>query len=133
MNKQSPWLNTKLSICINALAACAILPGAVQAKDQDVTVSAQVSTAGLDLSQPAAARELYGRLHKAAFNVCGTGNRLDLKPLGPIEFEGCVQKALGDSVRSANRPQLTKVYLNTHSLQDAATRGIDVSALMAAK
>jgi len=101
MNSESHWFNSKLSICINALAACAILSGAAQAKDQDVTVSVKVSTAGLDLSQPGVARELYGRLHKAAFNVCSTGNRLDLKPLSPIEFEGCVQKALGDSVRSA--------------------------------
>jgi UrcA family protein len=47
-----------------AVVACTLFAGSVAAKD--VTVAIQVSTQGLDLNQPADARELYRRLQKAA-------------------------------------------------------------------
>ncbi len=47
--------------------------------------------------------------------------------------EGCYEKALGNAVRSANMPLLTQVYLETHTLREAAARGIDVPVQMAAK
>jgi UrcA family protein len=133
MNTKAPFLTKKLSTRIGALAVCAIVSGLVQAKDYEVTVAVPVSSAGLDLSRTAGALELYGRLTKAAYFVCRGGNRVDLKPLAPAQFKRCNETALGNAVRSANQPQLTKVYLETHTLQDASTHGIDVSVLMAAK
>jgi UrcA family protein len=131
MNTSTPVLSTKAFICIAAVAACAVLSGPVQADDHDVTVRIPVRTAGLDLNQPPRAFELYRRLQHAANIVCGDANRVDLEPVA--DFTGCYEKALGGAVGSVNRPQLTMVYLRTHSLQDAATHGIDVPPLVAAK
>jgi len=131
MNTKFPVPTAKVFNCIAALAACAVLSGSVQAKSHDVTIKISVSTAGLDTSLPAGARELYSRLQKAASIVCGNGNRVDLLAL--TDFADCYEQAIGDAVRSANRAQLTLVYLRTHSLQDAAARGIDVPVLVATK
>ena len=112
-----------------AMVACTLFAGDVVAKE--VTVAYQVSAKGLDLRQPAGAREFYGRLKKAAKIVCTHGNRVDLQPSS--DPEGCYEKALGDAIRSANVSRLTQVYLETHSLREAATRGIDVPVQVAAK
>jgi UrcA family protein len=131
MNTIFPVLKAKAYLGTAAVAACAILSGPVQAKEYIVDVKVAVNTAGLDLKQPADARELYRRLQKAANIVCGHGNRVDLQAVP--DFAACYEQALGDAVRSANRPQLTLVYLRSHTIQDAATRGIEVPALVAAK
>ncbi len=62
-----------------AVVACTFFAGNVAAKDR-VTVAYQVSTQGLDLSQPAGAREFYARIQHAAKVVCTHGMRVDLKP-----------------------------------------------------
>jgi UrcA family protein len=131
MNTKVPVVDAKAFICIAAMAACALLSSSVHAKEHEVTVKVSVSAAGLDLSQPAGTRELYGRLQKAARIVCGDGNRVDLHPLA--DFAVCYEQAVGDAIRSVNRPQLTMLYLRTHTLQDAAARGIDVPLLAATK
>jgi UrcA family protein len=112
-----------------AAVACALFAGSVTAKE--VTVAIQVSARGLDLSQPAGAHELYTRLQHAAKVVCTHGMRVDLQ--ASPDAEGCYEKALGDAIRSVNSPQLTQVYLATHTLREAAARGIDVPMQVAAK
>jgi len=112
-----------------AAVACALFAGNVAAKDHWVTVAIHVSTQGLDLSQPAGAHEFYARLQHAARVACTHGNRVDLAPAP----EGCYEKALGDAIRSANQPLATQVYLETHTVREAAAHGIDVPAQMAAK
>ncbi len=111
------------------VVACVLFAGSVAAKE--VTVAIQVVTQGLDLSQPAGAKEFYGRLKKAAWIVCTHGNRIDLQP--SPDRQGCYEKALGDAIRSANVSLLTQVYLETHTLREAAARGIDVPVQVAAK
>jgi UrcA family protein len=91
-------------------------------QDQEVTVAYRVSTQGLDVSQPAGAREFYSRLKHAAEIVCTHGMRVDLKPVGDPKV--CYEKALGSAVRSANLQLVTQVYLQTHTLQEAEARGI---------
>jgi UrcA family protein len=112
-----------------AIVACSLFAGSVAAKD--VTVAIQVSTQGLDLSQPAGAGELYTRLKHAAEVVCTHGNRVGLAP--SADPQGCYEKALADAVRSAHMPLVTQAYLATHTLQQAAARGIDVPVQVAAK
>jgi hypothetical protein len=102
-----------------AAVVCALFAGNVAAKDHQVIVRIHVSTQGLDLSQPAGAHEFYTR------------NRVDLKPSPDPVL--CYEKALGDAIRSANVLLVTQVYLATHTLREAAARGIDVPAQMAAK
>jgi UrcA family protein len=135
-------MNTKLNvsnprsficgIAAPCIAACALILGSAQAKAEDVSVAFPVSTAGLDLGQPAGARELYRRLQKAAWIVCSTRSmRVDLEPA--ISFSGCYEKALGEAVRSTHRPQLSVVYLSTHTRLDAAKYGIEVPVQLAAE
>jgi UrcA family protein len=131
MNINAPFLNAKAFLCIAAVTASALLSGPIQATEQTVTVTMTVSTAGLDPRQPADARQLYSQLQTAARVVCGNGNRVGLRPVDNLAK--CYEKAVGDAVRSANLPQLTMVYLGSHTLQDAATRGIDVPVRVAAK
>ena len=132
MITKAPTLTSTPFISIAALAACAVLSGPVPAKGHEVTVTVPVSTAGLDLRDPGSVRELYRRLRLAARTACDNGNRVDL--LQPLpNFAGCYEKALGNAVRSVDRPQLNAVYLETHTLRDAATYGIEVPVRMAAE
>jgi len=131
MNIRAPTLNAKSFTCVVALAACSLLSGSIQAKERIVTLKVSVNTAGLDVGQPAGARQLYSRLQHAANVVCGNGGRVGLETVG--DFAGCVETAIGEAVRSANLPQLTMAYLRTHTLQQATTHGIEVPVLMAAK
>lgn len=128
---KAPSLTIKPFICIAAMAACAVLSGPIQADDHQVTVNIPVSTAGIDLSQPAGARELYRRLREATRIACSHGYRVDLEPA--ISFRGCYEKTLGEAVRSAHQPQLTMVYLANHTPGDAAKYGIEAPVQMAAK
>ena len=111
------------------IIACAFFAGDVAAKD--VKVSYQVSARGLDLNQPAGAREFYTRIQHAAEIVCTHGMRVDLAPAA--DPQGCYEKALADAVRSAHAPRVTQAYLATHTPQQAAARGIDVPVQVAAK
>ena len=130
MNVKPTVRNAKPFICLATAAVYAAMSGPVQA-DHEVTVKDSVGITDLDLNQPAGARILYGRLRAAARYVCGPSIRVGLEM--PTDFQDCYQKALSDAVRSVNRPQLTRIYLATHTLQDASAHGIDVSAQVAAK
>jgi len=114
-----------------AVVAGALFAGSVAAEDQEFTVAYRVTTQGLDVKQPAGARELYFRLQHAAEVVCTHGMRVDLKPVA--DKGACYEKALAKSISSANLPLLTQVYLQTHTLRDAAALGIELPVQMAAK
>jgi len=129
MNTQTPILNAKALICSATLTVCALLSGPIYAKD--VTVNITVSAAGIDLSEPAGARELYRRIKNAAYIACTHGQRVDLKPVSSVPR--CLETAIGDAVGSINRPQLTLIYLATHTPQDAWSHGINLPVLAAAK
>jgi UrcA family protein len=120
----SPW-----PVVGTAIIACALLAGEAVAKD--VQVAYKVSTQGLDLTQRSGALELYVRLERAARVVCTHGMRVDLAP-SPSP-QGCYEKVLGQAVGSVNLRPLTQVYLQTHTLREAAAHGIDVSVQMAAE
>jgi UrcA family protein len=113
-----------------AVAGILFASNAAAAKDHNVTVAIHVSTEGLDLGQPADARTFYTRLEKAAWVACTRGNRVDLVPVD--DLKGCYEKALGGAIRSAKAPTLTQIYLATHTLQEAAARGIDMPTQIAA-
>jgi UrcA family protein len=105
-----------------AIAACWLFAGSVAAKDDAVTVSVQVNTRGIDVSQPQGAQELYWRLEYAARVACTHGNRVGLEP--SPQPERCREKALADAVRAADIALLTQVYLASHTLREAAANGI---------
>jgi UrcA family protein len=130
MNANFHFLNAKFIICIAASAACAVLLAPAQAKSHEVAVKTTVSTAGLDPSQPADARELYARLRKAAYFACADGGMVGLEPVANLQ--DCLEKALGNAVRSAHLRQLNIAYLATHTASDAAKYGIEVPGEVAA-
>ena len=103
------FMNPKRSACLAAVAAYGALAGPALASAPEVTVKVTVSAAGVTLAEPAGVRALYGRLRQAARLVCGRGDRVGLEPAK--DFAGCYEKALGDAVRSVNRPELTMVYM----------------------
>jgi UrcA family protein len=123
---------TSTSILVGVATVIGTLfAGNVSAEDKIVTDSVRVSPQGLDLSQPADAREFYIRLENAAWLVCTRGTRVGLLPVDN-QFN-CYQNALGNAVRASNKPLVTQIYLATHTLQEAAAHGIDVAAQVAAK
>lgn len=130
MNTSLTGASAKALICM-ATAACAAFSGPVLAGAPVVVVKIPVSYSGRDLSQPTGAQELYRRLQRAAFIACSDGNRVGLEPLA--DPKACYEKAIGDAVRSVKQPQLTMIYLKTHTLQEAAAHGIEIPALVAAK
>jgi UrcA family protein len=113
------------------IVACTFCAGEVVAQEHDVTVAYRVSTQGLDLNTSAGARELYVRLKNAAWFVCTRTNRIGLQDLP--DPDACSEKTLGETVRSTHLPLLVQVYLETHTLGQAAAHGIDVSSQLAAK
>ena len=113
-----------------ATLACTLVTGAV-ASDHTVTISLQVSSQGLDLTQPNDAQQFYARLDHAAQIVCTHGDRVDLVPVD--DPKGCHEKALAGAVRAAKVPLLTQIYFTYHTLQQAAALGIDVPVQTAAK
>lgn len=131
MNTNLAGVSAKTLIRIATLTACAAFSGPVLAGDAVVLVKIPVSYSGLDLTQPTDAQRLYRRLQRAAFIACTDGNRVDLEPLS--DPAACYEKAIGDAVRSVKQPQLTMIYLKTHTLQEAATHGIEIPALVVVK
>ena len=129
MNTNRPVFHARFFICGAALAACAALASPV--RSNEVLVRISVDTAGLDLSQPVAAREAYRRIQRAARTACTSGNRVDLAP--PASFIGCYERALGAAVGSAHQLQISIVYLESHTPRDAATYSIEVPVRMAAE
>jgi UrcA family protein len=122
VNKKGPFLHDKPVRALVALAACVALSSPVNAESRAVTVKISVSTADLELSRPTDVAKMYRRLYFAARTACGNGNRVDLK--APSSLQACQEEALASAVRSANRPQLNRVYLATHTTRDAETYGI---------
>ena len=115
-----------------ALVAMFALASAVALADQPpapVTRVANVSLAGLDLSTPDGARVAYERIRTTAKHLCF---KLWHDPYWQT-YDACVRNALGDAIRSANRPQLSIVYLATHKARDAEKYGIELPVRMVAK
>jgi len=95
-------------------------PANVAAKDgQDVTVAIQVSTRGLDVSQPAGAQKLL-----LAPSACWRGWPARVgkpcRPGAPPQTRKvAVRRPLAGAIRAANLTLLTQVYLATHTLQES--------------
>ena len=111
--------------------ASALFSNALAAKDLEVTIALHVSTEGFDLSRPADARKIYARLDKAAWEACNNGNRVGLAPADNVP--SCYQNALAGAVKAAKAPLLTRIYLDNHTLQQAAVQGIREPSQIAAQ
>jgi len=126
-----PVVATARSLLGAAAVACALFAGNVAARDRLVTIELHVRADGLDLSQLADARTFYTHIQHAARVVCTHGARVDLVPID--DPKTCYEKALGAAIGSLKAPMLTQIYLATHTLQEAAASGIDVTIQIAAQ
>ena len=104
---------------------------AARAAAEEVTVTLNVSTKGLDLSHPTDAHKAYQRLEYAAWILCTNGNRVGLAPVA--DLQGCQENSIGDAIRNIREPLLTQIYLQTHTLRAAAAHGIEVPVEVASK
>lgn len=129
MNVNCRPLHIKSCVSFAALAACAVLASPVHANE--VSVNIPVDIHGLNLSQPAAAREAYRRIQRAAHIACTRGNRVGLVP--PANYSQCYEQALGEAVGSARQVQLSILYLESHTPRDALAYGIEATAQMASQ
>jgi UrcA family protein len=123
-------IGTRLFVAI-ASVACTLFAAGAGAKSHEVTVAIHVSTQGVDLSQAADAHTFYARLQNAAWEACTRANRVDLQPVDDVR--GCYESALSAAIRSVKAPTLTQVYLENHTMQEAARQGITLRAQLAAK
>src|SRR5262249_32315453 len=119
------------ALLVAAATVSTFFVGNLSAHDRTRLESIIVSPRGLDLARPADAQAFYTRLQNAAWVVCTRRIHVDLvlveKP------KACVERALGDAIRSAKVPLLTQIYLRSHTLEEAAAHGIGVPSQVAAK
>jgi UrcA family protein len=127
-NTPGPGAQALLSVVV---LAGALFSNTLAAKDHEVIVALHVSTAGFDLGRPADARKIYTRLDKAAWEACNGGERVGLAPVDNLS--ACYQNSLGNAIKAAKAPLVTRIYLDTHTLQQAAEQGIREPAQMAAQ
>jgi len=92
-----------------AIALCALQVTA-QAAD-DALPSKKVSYADLDISKPADAKILYGRIVKAAREVC---NYTGYDPLGAAQVRNrCINYSIDNAVKDVGSPALSALRPNS--------------------
>jgi UrcA family protein len=128
MYVKMPLLSTRF--LLGSVIAITLFSGTAGADEHRVIVSKQIDTTGLDLNRSADAQTLYTRIRHAADDVCTRGKQVDLAPVE--DPKRCYEKALGDAIRLAKLPMLTQIYLTSHTVQEAAARGIEVPSQVAA-
>ena len=102
-------MNTTIRTKLYAALCCAFGTGAVcshssSAQAQDVPAKT-VRFADLDITKPAGAKVLYGRIRAAAHDVCDQSVGGD--PIMRPAVRACIDKAIDDAVRKVNAPALT--------------------------
>jgi UrcA family protein len=102
-------IQTQTTIRPAALLLCAAMTvGGLQATARaaidDGVKKETVSYADLDLSKPAGAKTLYGRIASAAHRVCADSYR-DLAMTRWVNT--CTDKAIDEAVRKVNSPELS--------------------------
>jgi UrcA family protein len=114
---------------IVALAACLTLTATI-ANAATETRSKLVPRTGLDLSRPADAKRMLGRLERASVEICGSGAGSAWIVLAATKRSDCYRKALGSAVASARAPALYAAFAaayprETVSQTASANRGFD--------
>lgn len=96
--------NTTIAIALMGLSATTAFANDIASAPLQQTVS----YAQLDMSQPAAANQLYQKLNATAKQVCEpvNGGQLSQKS----QYRACVSETLANAVAAVDRPQLTSVH-----------------------
>ena len=102
--------------CIAAAVAALTTPALAQ-QHKSFASAQPVPVAGTDFRSPAAVQDLYGRLKVAATNVCSL--YVESARITDVD-QVCVQRALSDAVRAADRPQLSALHDGERALATRA-------------
>jgi UrcA family protein len=89
-------------------------PAEISARSStDGVRSVKVSFGELDITKPAGAQELYKRIRKAAFVVCGANE--SPMPWSYTARGECFKTAVDDAVGKVNSPLLTSLHRNENT------------------
>ena len=100
------WAISLLATALLALIVCLLGITPAWSNTPDVP-SVTVRYADLDLSSPAGASALYGRIQAAARQVCGYAGR---DVVAQASWRSCYRSAVGDAVSKVNSPLLIAVH-----------------------
>ena len=107
-----------LKTALIAAGLLALTSPALAAPHSNATRAAVV-VAGVDFNNGSATRGVYEQMKAAATSVCST--YIESAHVTDVDTV-CVQRALADAVRSADRPQLTAMNNNDSDSRYAARR-----------
>lgn len=102
-----------LTTLIGALVLYSVSPNSLAAEPPDSVSQKTVRFGDLDLTRPAGAQELYGRIRHAARDVCETMSAGGFA--AAIRNRICTEQAIAQAVAAVDSPLLTAHYeLSTH-------------------
>jgi len=97
------------SIALAAALAGIVLCSSAHAQSGEQTKSVTVRYADLNLSDPAGAKVMLGRIKRAVETVCG--GEPDLRELGQMQaFRGCERESIHHALDVLDAPQVTALY-----------------------
>jgi UrcA family protein len=116
--------NMKTRFHVGVLASLSLVaPLTGRAAEATVTVSRQVSAAGIDLNTPEGARVMYVRLKSAARALCSAADPVEKAP--SWVYRTCMEEALAKVARDAHRPLITQAFVSDYGSEIAAHFGVD--------
>jgi UrcA family protein len=101
------WIVSLLFTGLLALVVCLLGIDVAWSGTPASARSVTVNYADLDVSSPAGAKALYGRIQGAAKQVCGYAGA---DVIEQAIWRSCYRNAIGDAVRKVNNPLLTAVH-----------------------
>ena len=96
----------------------AVAPLTSHAADAGVTLSRQVSAAGIDLNTREGGHLMYGRLKQAARALCSTSDSVHKSP--SWVYRACMEEALAKTMRNIRRPFITQAFVEDYGGEAAA-------------
>jgi UrcA family protein len=107
MNTISPAVRRIVATVLFGTLASGL--AAVASAAEDMNVPEEVVKFGdLNFSNAQGAATLYGRIHRAAANVCRTFDNRDLA--SRAQLDACMHKAIKEAVNKVDQPSLYAVY-----------------------
>jgi UrcA family protein len=114
-------MNTIASLPLRSLVAGALLSALalssapVSSADEGTTPpQVIVKFAGLDISSSQGAAALYGRIHRAAVNVCSRTYNNNFAYM--LYKDACIKKTIADAVTKVDAPALSSIFASRYGV-----------------
>lgn len=110
------------NLLISLPALCiAVAPLTSHAADAGVTLSRQVSAAGIDLNTREGGQLMYERLKQAARALCSTSDPVYKAP--SWVYRACMEEALAKTMHNIHRPFITQAFVEDYGSEAVAKLG----------